>query len=481
MIIWIQIQLPPGSGSGNFFTRLKYIHTMFTSNNLIRYTRLFAFLLSMAAGLSVMPSALAQANAPANKKAEPVLIDTIIAVVNTDVITRSDLKKRMDQVESTLRSRKAAMPPRAELQKQVLERMIVDRAQLHMAKEAGIRVDDIFLDRAISGIAAQNKLTPQELRKKVEGDGIQFAHFREQIRDEIIMRRLREKEVDNKIQVSDSEIDNFIAASGMSQEQQEINLGHIMVRIPENASPEQIAARKTRAEEVLQQLKAGADFGKLAATYSDAEEALKGGEVGWRKQDRIPQIFMDAVTNLKTGEISAIVKSANGFHILKIVGKRSAGQASPSAASVQQTHARHILIKINQLVTADEARRKLQELKQRLDNKAAKFEDLAKLFSNDLSANKGGDLGWIYPGDTVPDFERAMNALKPGQISEPVESPFGFHLIEVLERKTDEVSQERLRMVARQAIRERKTEEATENWLRQVRDSAYVEYRVEEK
>ncbi len=457
---------------------------MRTFNNLISRTTLGAFLLSIVTGVGMMHDVLAQTSktkGSGSSKVEPVLVDAIVAVVNTDVITRSDLKKRMDQVENNIRSRKAQMPPRADLQRQVLERMIVERAQLHMAKEAGIRVDDVFLDRAIARIAEQNKMTLADFHKRVESDGIPFPRFREQIREEIIIKRLREKEVENKIQVSDSEIDNFLSASGMSQDQQEINLAHILVRIPENASPEQIAARNKRAQEVLQQLQSGADFAKMAATYSDSEEALKGGEIGWRNRDRLPQAFSEAVANLKTGETTAIIKSANGFHILKVVGKRSVGQAAPAVASVQQTHARHILIKVNQLVTADEARRKLLELKQRLDNKADKFEDLAKLFSNDLSANKGGDLGWIYPGDTVPEFERAMNALKPGQISEPVESPFGLHLIEVLERKTDEVSQERMRTVARQAIRERKTEEAAEDWLRQVRDSAYVEYRFEEK
>jgi len=457
---------------------------MLTHNNLTKRTWLIAFLFSILTGFGMMPSASAQTNkskAAETRKTPPVLIDAIIAVVNSDIITRSELKSRMDQVETNMRSRKIALPPRADLQKQVLERMIVERAQLNKAKEAGIRVDDIFLDRAISGIAEKNKMSTQGLRKQVESDGIPFAQFREQIRGEIIMKRLREKEVDNKIQVSDSEIDNYLAASGVAQEQQEINLAHILVRTPENASPEQIAARQKRAQDVLQQLRAGADFEKLAITFSDADEALKGGGLGWRSKDRLPQIFSDAVAKLKAGEITPLIKSPNGFHILKVIGKRSAGQTAPAAASVQQTHARHILIKVNQLVTADEARRKLTELKQRLDNKAAKFEDLAKLFSNDLSANKGGDLGWIYPGDTVPEFERAMNALKPGQISEPVESPFGFHLIEVLERKMDEVSQERLKMAARQAIAARKTEEAVEDWLRQVRDSAYVEYRLDDR
>jgi peptidyl-prolyl cis-trans isomerase SurA len=195
----------------------------------------------------------------------------------------------------------------------------------------------------------------------------------------------------------------------------------------------------------------------------------------------LPQLFVETIANLKQGEISPIIKSANGFHIVKLAGKRSPSilKAGGAAASVQQTHVRHILIKTNQIVSPADAKRKLAELKQRLDNKAAKFEDLAKLFSNDLSSSKGGDLGWIYPGDTVPEFERAMDALQPGQVSEPIESPFGFHLIQVMERKKDDVSQERQRLIARQAIRERKLEEATQDWLRQLRDRAYVEYRTD--
>jgi peptidyl-prolyl cis-trans isomerase SurA len=290
---------------------------------------------------------------------------------------------------------------------------------------------------------------------------------------------LREREVDNKIQVSDSEIDNYLAAQTGSAQPQEFDVSHILVRIPENATAEQIAERRKRAEGILQQLQAGGDFAKLAATYSDATDALTGGDLGWRSPDRLPQLFVDALANLKQGEIS-IMKSANGFHILKLNGMRSPSVVKEGAtAPVQQTHVRHILIKVNQIVTAAEARRKLEELKQRLDNHAAKFEDLAKLYSNDLSASRGGDIGWVYPGDTVPEFERAMNALKPGQVSEPIESPFGFHLIQVLERKSDEVSPERKRLIARQAIRERKLEEATQDWLRQLRDRAYVEYRLD--
>jgi peptidyl-prolyl cis-trans isomerase SurA len=295
---------------------------------------------------------------------------------------------------------------------------------------------------------------------------------------------LREREVGNKIQITESEIENYLGANkdALPSERQEINLAQILVRIPENASAEQIAQRRQRAEEAAKKLSQGDDFAKIAAAYSDAADSLKGGEIGWRALERLPQLFVDAVAKVNQGEL-ALIKSANGFHILKVLGKRTVAQGAKDGAqpvAVQQTHVRHILIKVNQVVSSTEARRKLVELKERLDNKAAKFEDLAKSHSNDFSASKGGDLGWIYTGDTVPEFERAMDALQPGQVSEPVESPFGYHLIQVLERKTDDVSKERQRLVARQMIRERKLEEATEDWLRQLRDRAYVEYRLNE-
>jgi peptidyl-prolyl cis-trans isomerase SurA len=412
------------------------------------------------------------------------LADSIVAVVNSEVITRHELNERVRLVEMRMKGQGIALPPRAELQRQLLERLIVDRAQLQLARENGIQVDDAMLDRALARIAEQNRMSLQEFRNRLEREGTPFGKFREEIREEIVMQRLREREVDNRIQISETEIDNFLSGEqAQRQGQMEYSLAQILVRIPENASPEQIAARRMRAEDIVRQLNAGADFAKMAVTYSDAGEALSGGDLGWRAQDRLPQLFLDAVANLKQGELSPIVKSPNGFHILKLNGKRglSVLKSGAAAGSVQQTHARHILIKVNQMVSAAEARRKLVDLKQRLDNKAAKFEELARLHSNDLSASKGGDLGWIYPGDTVPEFERAMNALQPGEVSEPIETPFGFHLIEVLERKTEDVSQERQRLQARQALRERKLDEAYQEWLRQLRDRAYVEYRLDER
>lgn len=410
------------------------------------------------------------------------LADAIVAVVNNEVITRQELVERMQMVERRMRNQGIPLPAPAEFQRQLLERMIVDRAQMQLAKEYGIRIDDAMLDRAIARIAEQNRMTLPQFRAELEREGTPFARFREEIREEITMQRLREREVDNKIQISESEVDNYLAAERDSQQaQQEFNVLHILVRIPENATAEQIAERRKRADEAWEQLKAGGDFAKLAATYSDAADALRGGDLGWRGHDRLPQLFLDTLSKMKQGDISLVVKSSNGFHILKLNGKRSASLVKTGApTSVQQTRVRHILIKTNQIVSASDARRKLTELKQRLDNNAAKFEDLAKLYSNDLSASRGGDLGWIYPGDTVPEFERAMDALQPGQVSEPIASPFGYHLIQVLERKRDDVSQERQRMIARQAIRERKLEEAAQDWLRQLRDRAYVEYRLDQ-
>ncbi|WP_151449119.1 peptidylprolyl isomerase [Lacisediminimonas profundi] len=436
-----------------------------------------------AAAILALPAVHAQTQGPAAAPARQNVqaVDSIVAVVNNEVITNRELEDRIKMVEARMRSQNVAMPPRAEFRKQLLERLIVDRAQMQLAKESGIRVDDQMLDRAVAGIAEQNKMNMQEFRNQLERDGMSFARFREDIREEITLQRLREREVDSKIQISESEIDNFMAESPATAEPTELNIAQILIRIPENASPEQISQRRERAEQAVQQLKGGADFAKVAATFSDSADALRGGEIGWRTPDRLPELFVDSMAKSKPGDIAA-VKSANGFHILKLLGTRKAeagtsGTSGGSVPAVVQTRARHILIKVNQVVSSTDARRKLAEVRERLANKAATFEEMARLYSNDSTASRGGDLGWVYPGDTVPEFERAMNALQPGDISEPIESQFGFHLIQVMERKRDDVSKERQRQAARQVLRERKAAEAQEEWLRQLRDRAYVEYR----
>ncbi|WP_229255875.1 peptidylprolyl isomerase [Duganella fentianensis] len=409
-----------------------------------------------------------------------VAIDSIVVVVNDDVITQRELNNRIKTVTGRMKAQNVALPDAADLRRQMLERMIVERAQLQMAKEMGVRVDDLQLDRAIARIAEAQKLSVQDLRNQMEKDGMPYAAFREEIREEIIMQRLREHEVDAKIQISDAEVDSFLAAEkAAAAEQFELNISQIMIRIPDNATAEVIAQRRARAEDVMRQLRTGADFAKMAGTYSDSSDALQGGVVGWRQPERLPPVFAEALVKLKPGQVTPIIKSVGAFHILKVSERRSLAEAQ-AVAAVQQTHARHILIKVTPTMSAADAKRKLLELKERLDNKAAKFEDLARLVSNDGSASKGGDLGWLYPGDTMPEFEAAMNNLKIGEVSDPVETSFGIHLIEVLERKSDDVSKERERNNARQAIRERKMEEAAESWQREVRDRAYVEFRTED-
>ncbi|MET3108159.1 peptidyl-prolyl cis-trans isomerase SurA [Oxalobacteraceae bacterium GrIS 2.11] len=407
-----------------------------------------------------------------------VAVNGIAVVVNDEVITKQELADRTNMVVQRLKQQGVALPSPSELQKQVIERMIVERAQLQLAHDNGMRVDDVMLDRAMLRMAEQNKMNLQNFRNQVEKEGGSYATFREGVRDDILLQRIREREVDGKVQVSESEVDNYLAAQKADKQKNiEVELSHILIRIPETATPEMLSKLRARADTVLQQVKSGGDFSKLAATYSDSAEGLKGGSLGWREQDRYPQIFIDAIANLKEGQSTGLIKSANGFHILKLTGRRTVEQ---NAGGIPQAHVRHILIKITPAVTKDQATHKLAEFKQRIDNKGATFEELAKQFSNDSSAAKGGDLGWLYAGD-VPEFDSAINSLKDGEVSDPIESANGLHIIQVLERKNDEVSSERQRQLARQVIRARKLDEASLDWVRQLRDRAYVEVRTDDK
>jgi peptidyl-prolyl cis-trans isomerase SurA len=438
---------------------------------------------SAQAGAAAKPAPAAPAAKPGSGFLPPAsssakVLDSIYVVVNDEVITTNEVKNRVAQIEQRLKAQSAQLPDEADLKRQVVEAMIVERAQIQLAKEYGVKVSDIELDRAIGRIAENQKLSVQDMRNQMEKEGMPFAQFREEIRNEIMMQRLREHEVDSKILVSDAVVDTYLAAEkAAAADKVEMDLSQILVSIPANASPEQIAARKARADEVMRQLRTGADFGKMAATYSDAPDALKGGVIGWRDPDRLPPLFVAELRKLKPGQVTQVIKSNTGFHILKLVDSRKPAAGEDSKSVVEQTHARHILLKVTPTMTEAEVKRKLLELKEKMDNKAATFEDLAKQYSQDGSAAKGGDLGWLFPGDTVPEFEDAMKTLKPGEVSGIVQSPFGFHLIQVIERKSEDVSKEKERNIARQVIRERKTQEAFEDWARQVRDRAYVEFR----
>jgi peptidyl-prolyl cis-trans isomerase SurA len=418
--------------------------------------------------------------ASASVWAAPRLLDRIVAVVNDEVITSVELERHVGTAELQLKRQHIPLPASDALRKQVLERMILDSAQLQLAKENGVRVDDVSVNSAIARMADVNHLTVQELRAQVERDGSDFNMFREDMRNEITMVRLRDHEVEAKIQVSEGEIDNLLAEqNGEVAEKIEYDVAQILLELPEIASPERVDAVHRRAEELVAQAKAGADFAQLAASFSNAPEALQGGDLGWRTAERLPNVFLDAVKDLKPGQIGPIVHSPIGFHILKLIGRRSAASTKLSTGPVDQTHARHILLRVTDAMPEAEVKRRLGDLRERVIKGGQDFGQLARLYSVDPSSTRGGDLGWLYPGDTVPEFERTMSALQIKEISEPVKSPFGWHLIQVLERKTEQASADRNRITARQMLRDRKLEDAMQEWLRQLRDRTYVEYRLD--
>jgi peptidyl-prolyl cis-trans isomerase SurA len=425
----------------------------------------------------ILAAAHAASGAPGDrKKDEGVALDRIVAVVNSDVVTRLDLDEQIKVATQQLKRQGTPLPARDVLERQLLERLITAKVLTQTAKETGLRVDDTQLQRSIERIAQENKATPEAFRKTLEGEGIDFNRFREELRNEILITRLKEREVDSKILITDAEIDNYLKnQQGQAGKDDEYNLSHILVLVPEQASPEKIQAKRVIADKALEQLKGGSDFRQVSAGVSDAPNALDGGALGWRQAAKLPQIFVEAVKNMKVGDVSAVLRSANGFHIIKLTDKR--GNDSP--VIIQQTHARHILIRLNEVVSESEAKQRLTNLKERVEN-GTSFAELARLQSEDASASRGGDLGWLSPGDTVPEFERAMNALEPGKVSDPVQSPFGWHLIQVVERRNEDMSKERQRVLARQSIRTRKGDEAYQEWVRQQRDRAYVEMRLED-
>lgn len=402
--------------------------------------------------------------------------DRIVAVVGNDAITLYELKSRLQSALAQLQRQGTPLPPQNVLEQQMLERMIMDRVQIQSAKEMGLRVDDAQLEQTIGRIAASNKLTLAQFKEALQKDGIPYARFREEIRDEILITRLREREVDSRLVISDAEIDNFLTQTG-GNTAEEYEVAHILLRAPESASPEQLQRLKTKAEEVLKRARNGENFAELAAAYSDAPDALQGGNLGLRPLDRMPEVFTSTVKGMNKGQVSDLIRSTNGFHIVKLLDRRGGGKV---AGDVRQTKARHILIKVTEVVSEADVKRRLEDLRDRLKH-GADFGELARLYSQDGSAAKGGELGWLNPGDTVPEFEKAMDALQDGEISAVIQSPFGFHLIMVEERRMQDMSREKERLAARQALRERKMDEAYQDWLRQLRDRTYVEYHLEDK
>jgi len=399
-------------------------------------------------------------------------LNRIVAVVNDDVIVQSQVDDREALVIKQLEAKNTAIPDREQLRQQVLDRLVLENLQLQMAHQNGIDIDDETLNSNVSAMAKDNNLTLSDFRDKLESEGYDYAAFREQIRNEIAIARVRQQMVENHIQVTDQEVNNLLANAGAGGDTgKEYHLAHILVSVPDGASPDAISKAEAHARSILDKLHAGADFAQTAVAESNGQQALEGGDLGWRTADKLPTLFTDVVAKLQKGDISDLIRSPSGFHIVKLVDVRG-----EETHVVTQTHARHILIKPSVLITDEDARNRLEQIRERVQL-GDDFAKLAKTHSDDTgSASAGGDLGWINPGDMVPEFEDAMKALQPGQLSEPVHSRFGWHLIQVLDRRSKDNSDEYQRSQARESIRRRKVDEETEVWLHRLRDESYIEY-----
>ncbi len=403
-------------------------------------------------------------------------LDHIVAVVNDDVIVASELEQRVQRIRRQLAAQNTSLPPDDVLRRQILEREILDRIQLQLAAERGISIDDPSLNRAVGQIAQQNRLSLSEFRAVIERDGFDFQAFREDMRREMAISRLRNREVLSRISVSEQEIQEFLERHGApGQERRSYRLGHILIAVPEGASAVQIDQARAKAETTVSELRGGADFAETALAVSAGQQALAGGDLGWRQASELPTLFAEPARGLRVGEISEPIRSASGFHVIKLLDTRG-----DERRVVTQTHARHILLRTDALVDEEEARRRLAALRERI-LAGADFAALARANSQDpVTAAQGGDLGWAGPGRMVPQFEEVMNGLAPSEISEPFGTRFGWHIVQVLARREHDDTAEFQRAQVIQEIRNRKAEEELELWLRRLRDEAYVELRTEE-
>ena len=453
----------------------------------------FGMLRPLAAILLAVPCLLAQAQTlrpsigPLRLSPPPVAAssplfgrqrsaDYIVAVVNSEPVTNNEVRNSLLRTEQQLTQAGTAMPPRGELARLVLERLIADKLQLQEARFSGLRIDESAIDSAVQSVAQQNQLTVEELRKRLADDGLTFAKFREGLRDELLVNRFRQREVEARVKVTDADVDQFLRDQEGSSDSAaiDINLAQILVAVPENATPEQVAALQTKAQTAADRAKAGTDFAALVNEFSEPSLRTSGGQLGLRSADRYPPLFLQATEKLRTGGIAGPVRSGAGFHVLKVVEKRQGGMPG---VNITQTRARHILLRVSPQQRESVAKEKLADFKKRVTARQADFAALARESSDDGSAKDGGDLGWTNPGMFVPEFEQAMNSLAPNQMSEPVVSRFGVHLIQVLERRETQLSSRDQRELARSVIREKKLEDAYGVWAQELRGRAYVEFR----
>lgn len=429
---------------------------------------------------------------PPGQTSSGTLGDAIVAVVNNEVITRRELDQRVATALASLAEQNIPAPPPEILDRQVLDRVIADTVQLQEADRVGVRVSEDQIDMTIQRIAEQNNTSVAQMRQQLERDGVAWDVYRADLRDQIRMNRVREQELDRTIFVSEAEIDAFLAEQSAQQGQPGaqaaagvLQLAQILVRVPEGSSPAQIEQLRNRANQLASQARSGADFAQLAAAASDGDEALRGGDLGARPTVGWPDVFLRATARLQPGQVSDVVQSGNGFHILKVVAREGGapqagsllGPAGPQ--QVTQHRARHILLRTTAVRNDEQARAQLEQLRTRIIQGGSSFADLARQYSDDASAPQGGDLGWLSPGETVPEFENAMQNLQPGQVSQPVRSQFGWHLIVVEDRRVQDIGDQSRRMQARQILFQRKLEPAWADWVGMLRSRAYVDNRLE--
>ena len=420
--------------------------------------------------LTVPASPVAPAGAAASSQRAA---DFIVAVVNSEPITNNEVRAQARQLAQQLAQARRPAPDAAELGRAVLERLIVDKAQLQLARDTGIRIDNQAVDQAELSVAQQNQIDVPELRKRLAQEGVSLAPYRESLRDQLALMRLREREVDARVRVSDLEVEQFMREQAANPQSSpiQVNIAQILVAVPENATPELVATLQAKAQSVLQRARANEDFAALARELSDAPDRANGGQLGLRGADRVPPLFLEATQTLAIGDVTGPVRSGAGFHVLKLLEKGVAGM------SVVQHRARHILLRPSATMNEAQAREKLAEFKRRAEAGLEDFAALARANSQDASAPQGGDLGWASPGQFVPEFERVMNALQPGQISEPLVSRFGMHLIQLQERRTTALTKAQQQEVIRNQLRDKKLDEAYLVWVQEVRGRAFVEFR----
>lgn len=426
---------------------------------------------ALSAGLACC-GALAQATPNAPLPLRPG--DHIAAVINQELVTAFELNQRMAQARDDARRRNQRLPAEAEFRSMILESLIEERAMLSHARDSGIRIDEAEIDRAVQVVASQNQMTLVQLRARLAQDGMDLPRFRANLRDQMLIERVREREVAQRIRVTDGEIDAFIEQQrGAAAGEVQYNIAQILIKLPENPSEAAVAERRARAEAAMARVRAGEDFAAVSRQVSEDDNRERGGEIGLRPADRLPDIFLETVRPLQNGQIApALLRTAAGFHVLKLIERAEGG-----AFRVQQTRSRHILLRPSEQLPESAVRARLAEFKRQIEAGTRRFEDLAREHSLDGSAPAGGDLGWTSPGQFVPEFEAGMNPLPIGGVSEPVTTRFGVHLIQVLERRTAALDAKQLRDQARAALRERKFEDAYADWLREVRGRAYVEFR----